>query len=450
MKLADKVKFRHTTYFRKSDIESIGYSIWTPTIKDWRDVIEDYIDISKKRKNNKLAMFKLQINLLADVVLINDTLKGYIKLVQDPEERKIRFPNIATNEKDVEYWEREIKTNKIILNALKDIGDGIAWRVLKYDRSLIYNMCVNNENPGPLNINQGLLNELQSLGDFSNDPEVVNFVYHAVTNFLLISDLTVFYRNGDINFVEIKSGKNPRGKSWKERLERQKEKADNIVKIANEAQGESSKVEVKFRFIDYKPQTILARLDTLLKGVKDKDIVTQVYNSFLGISIVNFSNAGDDFSFEDKFEKLEKQINKMEKDILIFTNSIENFVFSPNRAPMSIHPFTSKDIASILLGKYLVGYYFNVSQFIREIEKRGWKVFDIIYERKNNTDPSMFSVKKDKLTMKVPPTLTARAIYEGLAVDSIVQIFEDALRKGPAKKEYALFYGYEKEKYLWN
>ena len=102
------------------------------------------------------------------------------------------------------------------------------------------------------------------------------------------------------------------------------------------------------------------------------------------------------------------------------------------------------------MGKYVINYFFNVSQFIREIEKRGWKVSDIVYERKVNTDPSMFSVSKDKLTMKVPPTLTARAIYEGLSVDSMVQIFEDTLQKGPIDIEYALFYGYAKEKYLWS
>lgn len=446
----EKPKYKHTTYFRKSDIDNIGYSIWTPTIKDWRDVIEDYIEISKRRKINKLAMFKLQIDILGDILLINDTIKGYIKLVEQPEERKIRFPDIETNEKNVEYWESEIKTYKIILNALKDIGDGIAWRILNYDRSLVYNMCINNEDPGPLNINQGLLTELHSLGDFSNDPKVINFVYHAITNFLLISDVTIVLNNGDVNFVEIKGGKNPRGKSWKERLARQKEKAVNIVKIGNESEGESSKEKVKFRLIDNKPQTILDRLDTLLKRVKDKYIITQVFNSYLGIALVNFENASDKIPFEEKFKNLTNQIKKTEKDILVYPNSIENFVFSPNRAPLSIHPFNSEDIANILLGKYVINYFFNVSQFIKEIEKRGWKVSDILYERKNNIDQSMFSVNKDRLTMKVPPTLTARAIYEGLSVDSIVQIFEDALRRGPVDLEYAVFYGYDKEKYLWH
>lgn len=448
--MSDKPKYKHTTYFRKSDIENIGDSIWTPTIKDWRDVVEDYIEISKKRKNNKFAMFKLQMAVLGDIILLNDTLKGYIKLVEDPEERAVKFPDKDITEINIKFWEQEIKTEKILIQALKDIGDGIAWRVLNYDRSLIYNMCVNSQDPGPITLNNGLLTELNSLSDFTNDPEVSNFIFHAITNFLLISDLTVSYKNGEINFVEVKGGKNPRGKSWKKRLGRQKVRVENIVNIGNKSQGESSNVKVNFKSLESKPKTLLSHINTLLKTVKNKYVVTRVYNSYEGISIVNFANAKDNISFKDNFDRLAKQLTKKENDLIIYPNSVGNLVFSPNRAPLSVHPFASADIANIQLGRYMIFYFFNVSQFIREIEKHGWKVFDLIYQRKNYTEPSMFSVKKDMFAMKVPPALTARAIYEGLAVKSIVQIFEDSFRKGPTKSDGYVFYSYEKEKYLWN
>ena len=359
--MPDKPKYRHTTYFKRSDLKNIPYCVWSPTLKDWRDVIEDYIEISKKRKDNKLAMFKLQVILLGDIVTINDAIKEYIKLVDDPEHRKKEFPTLENEEENINYWKREINSDKIILNSLKDIGDGIAWRVLNYNRSLIYNMCVNNEDSGPLTLNQGLLTELYSLGDFTNDPEVLNFIYHGITSFLLISDLTIAYRNGDINFVEVKSGK-PRGKSWKERLERQKIKAENIVSIANQSKGESTKVVTDFRIIDKKPQTILDKIDTLLKRVKDKQFITQVLNSYLGVGISNFANFNEETNF-DKLDKLANQIKKQKDDIIITSNSVENFIFSPNRAPLSIHPFISEDIANILSGKYLITYFFNFSQF---------------------------------------------------------------------------------------
>ena len=457
-RMANKPKYKHTTYFRKSDLENIGYSIWSPTIRDWRDVIEDYIYISKKRRNNKLAMFKLQIDLLENILLITKQLNTYKALLEEPEERKIQFPDREINEKDLEYWEREFKTTKLILNALKDIGDGIAWRVFGYDRSIIYNMCVNNSEPGPITVNQGLITELHSMGDFSNDQEVKNFVYHGITNFLLISDLTILLDGDEINFIEIKSGKNSRGKSWRERLERQERRVKNIVSIGNTAEGISSNVLTKFRLVNQKPKTLLNRFDTLFKRARQQLITTQVFNSYLGIATINFEYASEGSSKEiidNKLIKLECQIRKNDNDILISPNNVKNLIFSPNRAPSSVHPYDQEDIANILLGKYFVIYYFNVSRFIKEIEKRGWKVFDLIYDRdreqNDNFDAnSMFSVSKDRLRLSVPPFLTARAIYEGLSVDSLVQIFEDTLRKGPIDLKHAIFYGYEKEKYLWD
>lgn len=441
-------RFKSTTYITKKDIKKIGISIWNPTLQDWRDIIEDYVNISKKRKRNKLAMFKLQVELLSDVVLVNDAIKGYIKLIEDPDEVKKQFPDLITDEKNIEYWENEVRTNKIILNALKDIGDGIAWRVFDYDRSLIYNMCVNNENVGPLTLNQGLVTELHAFGDFVNEINIESFVYHGITNFLLISDLTTKDIDGNYNFIEVKSGKNPRGKSWKDRLLRQKNKVENIVRIGNEEQGDSSEVEAEFIYLENKPKTILDKLDTLLKRAKNKDVVTQIYYSYLGIAITNFEHIDDQTSFE-KLSKLAGQLRTKEDDVITTPNSIDSFVFSPNRSPWSIHPFCSEDIANILMGKYIIHYFFNITLFVKEIEKRGWKVLDIIYNRsKNSNDPSMFSVTKNNLIMKVPPLLATRAIFEGLSVDSLVDIFENSLKEGIKSSEY-FFYGFEKERFLW-
>ncbi|MDD3558494.1 MAG: hypothetical protein PHW27_07945, partial [Melioribacteraceae bacterium] len=355
------------------------------------------------------------------------------------------------NENTLKYWESEVKTNKIILQALKDVGDGIAWRLFNYDRSLIYNMCVNGHDPGPLTLNQGLLTELHSLGDYTNDPDVLNFVYHGITNFLLISDLTISLKNGEYQFIEVKSGK-PRGESWKKRLERQEKKADNIVNLANKGEGLSSNVKVKIRKVDKKPKTVLNKLNTLLESMNSYDIRTQIFYSYLAIAIINFEHVSKDFSFDQRLDKVYKQIKHQKDDLIVTTNSVENFIFSPNRAPLSVHPFNSETIANILLGKYFVYYFFNVTKFTQEIEKHGWKVFDVINtcSRQSKLDAtSMFSVKKENFTLSVPPALNARSIYEGLAVESLIAIFEDAFKTKSIGTECALYLGFEKERYVW-
>lgn len=443
-------KYKHTTYFKRSDLEYKPFVYWTPSLTEWRDVIEDYIRISKLRRNNKFAMFKLQIELITDLLHLNEALKKYIKLFEDPEEREKEFPGNKIEQSNIDYWEKEIYRHKVIINAIKDIGDGIAWRIFNYDRELIYCICINNEDPGPLTLNQGFILELHSLGDFMNEAEVVNMVYHGITNFLLISDITLLYNNGDINFIEVKGKKTGRGQSWRDRIERQKQRIENITKIGNTGEGTATEVPIKFRYIDKKPETILNKLETLLKRSSTKPVVTQIFSSYLGIGIVNLGLIEDD-SWKEKFDKLKKQIIKDEKDFVMTYSSIDWKIFSPNKAPLSIHPFSPEIIADLLLGKCFIYYFFNTTQFYKEFEKKGWKVSNTIEERINEKNKKfMFTITKNNLTITIPPALYNRAIYEGMTIDSILTYAEDVIKKGPEDLEFALFYGFTKEKYLWD
>jgi hypothetical protein len=447
--LTESKKYKRTTYFKKYDLPDIGNSIWVPSIKHWRDVIEDYLEIAKRRKNNKLAMFKLQMNLISDIILIGDLIRGYIKLIEDPNEQKVKFPDVAITEENLQYWEREIRIHKIILNALKDIGDSIAWRVLDYDRSLIYNMCVNNEEVGPLTLNIGTLNELHSLGDFANEDSVIDFVFHGITNFLLIDDLTIRYNNGEINFVEVKSGKNPRGKSWRERLERQINKSENIVDIGNAQEGVSSDIKCKFEIIDGKPKTAINNIGAALEQLEKNDLVTKVLSSFLGIGLVNHSLTGAN-EWKSKLEKLKKHLTYSDSDIFVTRMSIEDMVFTPNKAPWSVCPFDSKSIANILMGKYTIIYFFNLSQFIKEMGKNGWIYNgELFMEKAEEERKGIYSFKKDNFIISIPPLLMYRVIHEGLTIDSLNKLLEYEYRKEPRLVSNFVFMGFEKEIYLW-
>ncbi|MBK7228475.1 MAG: hypothetical protein IPH97_06355 [Ignavibacteriales bacterium] len=432
-------KYKHTIHFKRSDLEYKKFVIWSPSQIEWRDIIEDYIYISKVRSKNKLAMFKLQIELISTLLQLNDGLKTYIKLVEDPEERKKEFPDREIEERDIDYWEKQIFNHKTLINAIKDIGDGIAWRLFGFDRELIYNICINNDDPGPLTLNQGFITELYTLGDYMNEPEIVNMVYHGITNFLLISDITLLYQNEEINFIEVKSKKTGRGQSWRERIERQKLRVENIVKIGNEGEGFAVDVPIKFMYIDKKPETILNKLETLLKRSLTKDAVTELYNSYLGIGIVNLSLLADDL-WKQKFDKVKKQITREEKDFVMLFGSIDWEMFSPNKAPLSIHPFSPEIVANLLLGKQKIFYFFNLDQFYREFEKRGWKVIKTIDKTtaEKNTE-FMFLIKKEKLTLSIPPALFSRAIYEGLSVDSILTYAEDVIKTGQKDEGFGLF-----------
>lgn len=443
-----KEKLKHSLYFRKGDLDNIGKSTWNPTVREWRDVIEDYIYIAKKRKNKKFSMFKLQLDIISDMVLINDTIKGYISFIESDKAREKKFPGIVFTDEHFEYWEEEIKAHKIILNALKDIGDGIAWRLFDYDRPLIYNMCINNQAAGPLTLTNGFVIELKSISDYTSDPEIEMFVYHGITNFLNVGDISKKYISGDINLTEVKSGKNARGESWKKRLERQEERRENIVSLANKGVGKAVNIPIRIEIISGKPKTITNRLKTLLNQALKASYISQQYYSYLTVSVLNYEHITDD-SWKEKLDKAKRSVSQREEDIIIMHDSIKTFEFSVNRAPWSIFPFSAEILSNILMGKFVVIYHFNVSEFARKITNEGWIVSDLIYKRNDKNDnPSMFTVSKNHMNIAFPPLLASRAIYEGLAMESIIKIFEDLLGKG-FDESYAYFNGFEKEKYLW-
>lgn len=444
-------KYRHSLVFGKSDLEDVSDSIWTPTIKDWRDVTEDYIAIAKKRRNNKFAMIKLQANLIEDIIRINTAIKNYRYLIEKPETRKEQFPNLEVSDKNIKYWETELKSHKIILAALKDIGDGIAWRLLDYNRSLIYNMCCNNSDGGPLVVNQGLINDINSLESYANNDDVINFVYHGTTNFLLIGDLTVKYSNGEINFVEIKSQKNQHGSSWKGRVQRQKDRAENLITIANEGVGNSSGLNIKIQEIAGVPNVCIKKLRSLLNTAKNSDVCSLNLSQYLTIVVDNFSLALGMENFKKKHETVFSNLRKSAKDKILPINSFSNFIFTPNKAPLSIHPFEPEVISNILMGRYLIWYYFNILEFFRQIEQYGWRVSNIIFDREqSDSEKSMFTVTKNHLNILVPPTLVARVLYEGLSIRSLIDLFEGDRKSATAGSNFGYMYEFEKEYELWD
>ena len=44
---------------------------------DYPDILEDYLSISRKRKSNKLALSKLQLHMLEDIVVQEKSIKSY-------------------------------------------------------------------------------------------------------------------------------------------------------------------------------------------------------------------------------------------------------------------------------------------------------------------------------------------------------------------------------------
>ncbi|MBI5727733.1 MAG: hypothetical protein HY965_07765 [Ignavibacteriales bacterium] len=444
VKMKNERLFKHSVYYKTTEPKNQWKSFWAPTISDWRDIIEDYISIAKRRKTNKLAMIKLQQSILEDIVLTEKALKTYKNWIANPANVAEITKDRPIEDEDIDYWKSELTNYTLIKKALMDIGDGIAWRIYNYDRSVIYHMCVNNNPSGPIEFDRGKIKEIEAVDDLARDDETTDIIYHAITNFLLIGDLTITDRNGNTEIIEVKSNKKMHGKSCIERMEKQVKRQENIIMLANDGFGNSNNIEISVRTLAGKPITKLKQIKNLLRKVEKRVCVDEYINEYLRYIVLNIESKNAESNI-DILQKIKNNKNNATDDEIIFYDSIKDSVFSPNLAPLSIHKFCCEDIANLLLGKYILIIEFNFTKFRREFQKKGFEIEKTIKPTKNL---SPFSIKKNELRIDISPYFFCRLLYEGFAIENLIEIFNNMYSQKQTEK--ALFFEYKEEKSLWD
>lgn len=112
-------------------------------------------------------------------------------------------PLCAIDSRDSSDWELERITACRVVRQLREVGDGLAWRIHRYDRRLIVALS-DHDAPGPLVNKAGLPSEIgrvvhrfQDTGQFS--------LLHDLTTVLRHHDLTEVHANGYRELREVKT-----------------------------------------------------------------------------------------------------------------------------------------------------------------------------------------------------------------------------------------------------
>ena len=201
------MKFGQRFSIRKGlETEEFSQGIWNPTTRAWRDVVEDYLYISKKRMGNKLALFKLQFSILADIILnikyIDKCKSELDKLGNIEKENDLKNEDLKRQKS---YFDREIFSLRLINKALREIVDGIVWRTFDFNRAVLY-MLADKEPIETIREDKGLLNSIDEFGEVFLNPDN-HAIFNDITNFLRVGDITEIEKDGNINFIEVKSSK---------------------------------------------------------------------------------------------------------------------------------------------------------------------------------------------------------------------------------------------------
>src|SRR5262249_27886609 len=105
---------------------------------EYADIFEDYLTITRKRKGNRVAMAKVQLHLVEELLIAQAAAKRY-RDKRDELKAGIAKPDadVEPMKKDLAIVERELFLQRAHANCIRAIGDGNAWRALGYDRAAL-------------------------------------------------------------------------------------------------------------------------------------------------------------------------------------------------------------------------------------------------------------------------------------------------------------------------
>ena len=262
------------------------------------------------------------------------------------------------------------------MERLRAIGDGIAWRFLEYDRSVLRLLAEHPVVSTP-QLGVGLATELEELlrlAEEHNLPVLLN----AITNFLRVADITTYDPvTQQSELVEVKSGKKTNSRTRRQ---------GNYISLVQEGldTGVHSLSGKKIQIIQAdRPLLTYARsVEGAMREAEKRLTGSRVFGEYMGIGVFAYTKIIETVPEKEWPELWTPVIDRVAKiwrrDSDVVLPRMDNIFavthFIPNLAPYAIFPMEPQYRFGLLTGDFLVYSYLNISGLARWLENRGWKV----------------------------------------------------------------------------
>lgn len=323
---------------------------------------------------------------------------------------------------------------KWVTDVLRSIGDGMAWRFLNYDRTILRLLAEH----APVAIpqpNKGLFSEIQELLRMAyeeNTPVILN----AITNFLRVGDLTKRDPvSGQVSVVEVKSGTTTTARTERQRnhLNAVQDGLDSGVHLMG---GEAIRSLVARRPL----RTHVHSVERAMKEAKAKFGSSRLFGDFLSVAVFHQQSIVNELR-DDEWELTRtphmdrlKAVRKYNTDIATEPmNSLFSLTrFSPNMAPYSVFPIAKDLRLGLMTGEFIILSMVNVTGFARWMRGRGWhaEVINPPEEFLESDAPTMLPILragKGQLSVEVDFTLFHIAAAEFWMPESLETAIETDL-----------------------
>lgn len=432
-----------------SDEAALGMSHLSSS--DFPDILEDFLSISRKRQQNPTALARLQVHMLEELLIQEAAIKHYRERLAELEP-PTASGNADDRQKEIKFAKGQRFFHRMYANAIRGIGDGIAWRAFGYDRAAM-RLLGERETKQHLS-SEGTVQELREWSyHFDRGSGIA--ILNALTNCLAIGDVTVVRHDGSIEIVEVKSSK-----TKSSRKVRQKQAMKEVVTLLGTGSGENEGREVAIETLPITPEASLNRVEELLQTAGEKGWAARRISDWQYVEAYDFRK----FTSEDDVKKLTGEIReaaieewKKRGDHTHRMNSLDAIGYSPNSAPFSVFPFRARMCVDLLIGAMFYVSFLNINAVEREFIKRGWtlqkdfKAFETeVTKMTEKTPESMLEVRKGPFHCSVTPADFMRMEIETLRPKTLIDAIEAKYRQGPGAETGYTLALYQDEHRLWN
>jgi hypothetical protein len=407
---------------------AVGAFVRIPTT-DYPDILEDYLSISRRRKNNPTAMAQLQMHILHDAAVQEKAIKHY----------KAQVPAGTEGQN---FIDEQVFMHRLIANAFRVIGDGIAWRAFGYDRSVPRVLSQNAVNQ--IIVSDGLIAEMDVWSAAYSDADAFP-ILNCITNCLAIGDITITYDDASVEIVEVKAGK-----TKSRRKVRQKQRLKDAVELLN-GYGTLEEKFVSINTAPITPQNNLGELEKLLDQAEKQGWSAALIAPHCYIECLDMSRVRDMPNVLLNFQKMRaEQTSHWDEALTLKMNSMDLLEFTPNVAPFSIFPFSDKTCIELVIGKKSFTSYLNVGAVIQHFLRAGWTIEKQMQEALEETGNSAaLMLKKGGFYCHLPPGDFVRLHVELLKPESMLAECEYIRGLGRQHKSEYGYWLYEGEASQW-
>lgn len=416
-----------------------------PQFRGYRPQLASFMARSRQLRRDPAKLLLLQADMASGLLAAQES------------KRRLEGELAAYGGDDASYIEQlriAAAVAKGLAHVIKQIGDGIAWRALNYDRPVIYELS-SKPQTGHLefdSVQQEAALAAAHVGETGN-----TVVINDLTNFLRYGDFTSI-SDKSVSIAECKGG---RGSSRSGRAVRQRQRLESTCEFLNAGVTDwGASVKKLFRY-SIEPRSHLGAVAGLIREAKQKGSAHARLSRCLAVDVLHVESLLD-MSSEKEMQKLDHNPFKQSPRATSHS-SLDYFgTFSPNVAPYSVYPFSDEDCTDVMTGDILLRTHFNHRNLERCFKRRGLLVesptlkqaqafLDMdLGERRRHEDEIAILVGRpgDPYCVCIYLALLARLSFEFLDEETYADAVEEVLEQRDVGA--ILVPGFQNEALLWD